>query len=192
MNTLLEVTDLTVNIKTKKTMLTAISNLSFHIHPKETVCLVGESGSGKTVTAKTIMRLMDYENGFITNGKIHFHGEDLVQLPQKKMQTIRGKEIAMVFQEPMAAFDPLFTIGSQIIEFIRQHQHISKKEAKQKAIYLLKRVGISDPEFRMNQYPNELSGGMLQRAMIAMALACEPKLLIADEPTTALDVTIQS
>lgn len=192
MDALLQVADLSVQFNKKSDPVTAVSNLSFAIKPKETVCLVGESGSGKTVTAKALMRLIDYENGSISQGKIRFATNDLAGLPQKDMQSIRGKDIAMVFQEPMAAFDPLFTIGSQMIEFIRQHKPISKQEAKVKAVSLLERVGISDPAFRMNQYPNELSGGMLQRAMIAMALSCDPKLLIADEPTTALDVTIQA
>lgn len=192
MNTLLDVRDLTVGFKTKKGIVTAISDVTLHINAGETVCLVGESGSGKSVTSKAIMRLIDYENGKISNGKILFNQDDLVTMTKKNLNQIRGKKISMVFQEPLAAFDPVFTIGYQLCETMIQHLGIAKKQAWTKGITLLERVGISEPEMRMKQYPNELSGGMLQRAMIAMALACEPELLIADEPTTALDVTIQA
>lgn len=188
---MLEVKALHVDFKTSKGYLSPISNLDLSINAGESVCLVGESGSGKTVTSKAIMRLIEYENGIISKGEISFQGTDLAQLDQRMLQTIRGKKIAMIFQEPLSAFDPVFTIGFQLTEMIVRHQKLSKKEAWNKGIHLLKKVGISEPEYRMKQYPNEFSGGMLQRAMIAMAISCEPDLLIADEPTTALDVTIQ-
>ncbi|PLS05373.1 ABC transporter ATP-binding protein [Neobacillus cucumis] len=192
MEKLLEIKDLQVHFTGSHHKLTAIKDVTLDIKKGETVCIVGESGSGKTVTSKTIMRLIDYESGEIGEGSIVIDGIDLTKLSQKKLRTIRGKKIAMIFQEPMAAFDPVFTIGKQITETILEHKQSNKLGAKERAIYLLKRVGISDAEIRLNQYPNELSGGMLQRAMIAMALACNPDLLIADEPTTALDVTIQA
>ncbi|MFE5323077.1 dipeptide ABC transporter ATP-binding protein [Paenibacillus sp. NPDC056579] len=192
MKQLLDIQQLSVDFATKSGALTALSDISLHIRPGETVCLVGESGSGKTITSKSVMRLIDYENGKITGGSIVLDGTDLTALPQKELKSLRGKKMAMVFQEPMAAFDPVFTIGSQIMEVILEHKLGSKQQAYERAVHLLRRVGIPEPELRMKQYPNELSGGMLQRAMIAMALACGPELLIADEPTTALDVTIQA
>ncbi|WP_010280478.1 ABC transporter ATP-binding protein [Bacillus timonensis] len=192
MKQLLDVQQLKVDFVTKSGYLTAIREITMDIKVGETVCIVGESGSGKTVASKTIMRLIDYENGQITGGNIDFNGTDLAKLSQKNLRAIRGKKIAMIFQEPMAAFDPVFTIGSQIIEMILAHKDTTKAKATEHAVYLLNRVGIPEPQLRLKQYPNELSGGMLQRAMIAMALACGPELLIADEPTTALDVTIQA
>lgn len=192
MSQLLDIQQLKVDFTTKDGYLTAIRDVSFQIKAGETVCIVGESGSGKTVASKSIMRLIDYENGKIADGNIRLNNVDLTQLSQRELRAIRGKKMAMIFQEPMAAFDPVFTIGSQIIETILAHKQSSKEKARERAIYLLQRVGISDAELRLKQYPNELSGGMLQRAMIAMALALGPELLIADEPTTALDVTIQS
>lgn len=192
LTTLLDVKDLTVDFKTKRGLLTAISDIFLTIKPSETVCLVGESGSGKSVTSKAIMRLIDYDNGVISNGQIQFKTDDLARLSSKELNKIRGKKIAMIFQEPSAAFDPVFTIGYQLTETIIKHTKLSKKQAWEKGTSLLKKVGLSEPEIRMKQYPNELSGGMLQRAMIAMALSCEPDLLVADEPTTALDVTIQA
>ncbi|WP_338552576.1 ABC transporter ATP-binding protein [Paenibacillus sp. KS-LC4] len=192
MSQLLTMEHLTVDFKTKRGMLRAITDVSLHIAPGETVCLVGESGSGKTITSKAIMRLIDYENGVIAGGSMRLGDADLVAMPEKELSALRGKRMAMVFQEPMAAFDPIFTIGSQITEVIERHKRDKKREARERAVHLLRRVGIPEPEARMKQYPGELSGGMLQRAMIAMALACGPELLIADEPTTALDVTIQA
>lgn len=189
---ILDVKNLTVQFKTKKGNITTISDISFSIKPSETICIVGESGSGKSVTAKSILRLIEHENGVITNGQILFKGNDLTKLSSKELNNIRGKKIAMIFQEPSAAFDPVFTIGSQISETIIKHLGVSKKEAWERGVELLRKVGLSEPEVRMKQYPSELSGGMLQRAMIAMALSCNPELLIADEPTTALDVTIQT
>ncbi|TDG00734.1 ABC transporter ATP-binding protein [Paenibacillus piri] len=190
--TLLDIQHLTVDFATKHGLLTAIADVSLSIQAGETVCLVGESGSGKTVASKSVMRLIDYENGVISNGRIALDGVELTALTQEQIRVLRGKKMAMIFQEPMAAFDPVFTIGSQIVDSIVQHKRVSKQAAARQSVELLRRVGIPEPELRMRQYPNELSGGMLQRAMIAMALACEPELLIADEPTTALDVTIQA
>ncbi|MEW9701365.1 dipeptide ABC transporter ATP-binding protein [Paenibacillus sp. SI8] len=192
MSQLLAIENLSVSFATKKGSVTAINDISLHIKAGETVCLVGESGSGKSVTSKSVMRLIDYENGLISGGRIVLDGEDLTTKSQKELRAWRGKKMAMVFQEPMAAFDPVFTIGSQIVEVITGHKQASKAQAWQRAVELLRRVGIPEPELRMKQYPGELSGGMLQRAMIAMALSCDPQLLIADEPTTALDVTIQA
>ncbi|OXS59260.1 glutathione ABC transporter ATP-binding protein [Cohnella sp. CIP 111063] len=192
MKQLLDIRNLTVKFATPNGWLTAISDVSLGIRPGETVCLVGESGSGKTITSKSVMRLIDYENGVIADGRIELDGIDIAQAPQKQLRGLRGKKMAMVFQEPMAAFDPVFTIGSQIVEVIVAHKLGNKAQARERAVHLLGRVGIPEPELRMKQYPGELSGGMLQRAMIAMALACGPDLLIADEPTTALDMTIQA
>ncbi|KQX48215.1 MULTISPECIES: ABC transporter ATP-binding protein [unclassified Paenibacillus] len=192
MKQLLEIENLSVQFTTNKGSFTAIQDITLNIGAGETVCLVGESGSGKSVTSKSVMRLIDYENGVISGGQIVLDGDDLATLSQKELRALRGKKMAMVFQEPMAAFDPVFTIGSQITEVIIQHKQGNREQAWERAVHLLKRVGIPEPEIRMNQYPGELSGGMLQRAMIAMALSCNPQLLIADEPTTALDVTIQA
>ncbi|MWJ31723.1 ABC transporter ATP-binding protein, partial [Saccharibacillus sp. WB 17] len=188
----LEVTDLTIDVDTPRGTLTAVSGISFGIGPGETVCLVGESGSGKTIASKAIMRLTDYENGRIAGGSIRLGDQHIESLPPHLIRDLRGRRIAMIFQEPMAAFDPVFTIGSQLIETMRAHRRGKKAVLRQAAIDLLIRVGIPEPELRMEQYPGELSGGMLQRAMIAMALSGGPELLIADEPTTALDVTIQA
>ncbi|HEY2494528.1 MAG TPA: ABC transporter ATP-binding protein [Paenibacillus sp.] len=192
MTQLLDIQHLSVDFNTKKGLLRAITDVSLTIRAGETVCLVGESGSGKTITSKSVMRLIDYENGIISEGNIKLNGVDVVSLSQKELRSLRGKKMAMIFQEPMSAFDPVFTIGSQIVEVIITHQQGGRNKAWNHAVHLLQRVGIPEPEIRMKQYPNELSGGMLQRAMIAMALACGPELLIADEPTTALDVTIQA
>jgi len=190
--TLLEINGLTVQYPTASGAVTPVTDVSFQIRRGETVCLVGESGSGKTITSKAIMRLIDFERGRITSGSVQLDGTELTAVPQSILQSIRGKRVSMVFQEPMSAFDPVFTIGTQLIETIRRHDKKSGKEARAHAVELLRRVGLPEPELRLKQYPNELSGGMLQRAMIAMALACGPELLIADEPTTALDVTIQA
>jgi len=189
---LLTADHLSVQYPGKNGLLDAITDISLHIRTGETVCLVGESGSGKTIAAKTFMRLIDYERGRIAAGHVQFAGQDLVRLTDKELRRLRGRKIAMVFQEPMTAFDPIFTIGSQLIETILRHQRVTRQEAWRRSVDLLRRVGLSEPEARMHQYPGELSGGMLQRAMIAMALSCGPDLLIADEPTTALDMTIQA
>nr|WP_208543918.1 ABC transporter ATP-binding protein [Paenibacillus protaetiae] len=192
MKQLLEIERLSVQFHTKNGPLQALREVSLSIRQGETVCLVGESGSGKTITSKAVMRLIDYENGRITDGRIVLDGIDIGSLPQKELRALRGKKMAMVFQEPMAAFDPVYTIGHQMTETIMVHDRKNKAEAWEHSVRLLERVGIPEPEIRMKQYPGELSGGMLQRAMIAMALCCGPELLIADEPTTALDVTIQA
>ena len=170
----------------------AVDGVDFAIPRGGTVGLVGESGCGKSVTAHTIMRLIDIPPGEIAGGEVWFDGRDLLKLSKDKMRLVRGGEIAMIFQEPMTSRNPVFTIGDQISEAILLHNKVNKKEAWDRAIDSLRLVGVSAPERRVKQYPHELSGGMRQRAMIAMALSCNPKLLIADEPTTALDVTIQA
>lgn len=172
-------------------MAKAVDDVSFSVYPGETVALVGESGSGKSMTALSIMQLIN-KPGRIVDGKITVSDKDLTRLKQKQMTSIRGNEIAMIFQEPMTALNPVYTIGNQIIEVIRKHKKVSKKEAESRAIELLKIVGIPRAEELIKEYPHQLSGGMRQRVMIAIAISCEPKLLIADEPTTALDVTIQA
>ncbi|GAB3043373.1 ABC transporter ATP-binding protein [Virgibacillus ainsalahensis] len=169
----------------------AVDNISFSIYPGETVALVGESGSGKSMTALSVMQLIN-KPGEIVNGNIIMDGKELPQLSSKQMSKIRGNDIAMIFQEPMTALNPVYTIGNQIIETIRKHKKVPKNTARKEAIELLKLVGFPREEEVINEYPHQLSGGMRQRAMIAMAISCEPKLLIADEPSTALDVTIQA
>jgi oligopeptide/dipeptide ABC transporter ATP-binding protein len=170
----------------------AVDDVSFSVGQGETVCIVGESGSGKSVTSLSVMRLIENEGGLITSGKICLDGRDLAQLDQDSMRKIRGSELGMIFQEPMTALNPVFTIGDQIAESVRLHTTSSKKQAWNRALEMLRLVGISEPRIRAAQYPHQLSGGLRQRVMIALALACDPKLLIADEPTTALDVTIQA
>lgn len=169
----------------------AVDDVSFYIDPGETVALVGESGSGKSITALSIMQLIN-KPGEIVNGEIKMSNLELLQLSTKEMGAIRGNQIAMIFQEPMTALNPVFTIGNQIMEVLRRHKQMTKKEAQKEAIHLLNLVGIPRAEAIMKEYPHQLSGGMRQRVMIAIAISCEPKLLIADEPTTALDVTIQA
>lgn len=192
MNPLIQLKDLSVDFKTQDGLLNAINHINLDIGNREIVCLVGESGSGKTITSLSIMRLIDYENGIITNGEILLNGQNLASLSQNEISELRGKKMAMIFQDPMNALDPVYSIGSQITDVILKHNKESKSNAWDQAINLLKSVGIPEPELRMKQYPYELSGGMLQRVMIAIALASGPDLLIADEPTTALDVTIQA
>ena len=169
----------------------AVDNVSFQIRKGEAVALVGESGSGKTVTAMSIMRLVA-PPGRITGGEVLFKGRDLASMPEKELREIRGNDIAMVFQEPMTSLNPVFKIGDQVSEAIRIHKKVSRKEARKRAGEMLELVAIPDPLKRLDDYPHQLSGGMRQRVMIAMALSCDPELLIADEPTTALDVTIQA
>ncbi|QEK12968.1 ABC transporter ATP-binding protein [Crassaminicella thermophila] len=187
----LEVKNLRTSFFTHVGEVKAIRGVSFHLDKGEAVGLVGESGSGKSVTSMSIMRLLQYP-GKIVDGEITFKGKDIVNLSEKEMQSIRGNEMAMIFQDPMTSLNPVYTVGDQIMEAIRKHQGLNKKEARKKAIEMLKLVGIPSPQKRVDNYPHEFSGGMRQRAMIAMALSCEPNLLIADEPTTALDVTIQA
>ena len=169
----------------------AVRDISFSVEQGSVLGIVGESGSGKSVTSLSIMGLLQYP-GKIVGGEIVYNGEDLVKYNKRKMQEIRGKEIAMIFQDPMTSLNPVYTVGNQIMEMILAHEKMSKAEARKRAIEMLGLVGIPSPEKRIDNYPHEFSGGMRQRAMIAMALACNPKLLIADEPTTALDVTIQA
>jgi oligopeptide/dipeptide ABC transporter ATP-binding protein len=194
---ILEVKNLRTYFKTDAGTARAVDGVSFHVNPGETLGIVGESGSGKSVTSLSIMGLIPTPPGEIHPGSvILFRGdrglEDLVQAKEARMRQVRGNDIAMIFQEPMTSLNPVFTVGMQIMETLRLHQGLSKRAARQKAIDMLQLVGIPIPEQRVDEYPHQLSGGMRQRVMIAMALACDPKLLIADEPTTALDVTIQA
>ena len=172
--------------------LRASDDLSYQVHKGECVAIIGESGSGKTVEALSILRLIPYPPGLIVDGQILFHGQDLLQMSDQEMRQIRGSKISMIFQEASTALDPVMTIGNQIAEALRIHKGMKKKEALEKAVELLRRVDIPNPEQRFKQYPHEFSGGMQQRAMIAMAMSCDPEILIADEPTTALDVTVQA
>jgi oligopeptide transport system ATP-binding protein len=188
----LEVKDLHISFQTFSGEVQAIRGVSFDLYKGETLAIVGESGSGKSVTTKAIMRLLPESNSEIRNGEILFEGKDLTKLSDKTMQKIRGKDISMIFQDPMTSLNPTMKVGKQIIEPIMKHQKLGKTEAKKRAIDILKLVGIPQPEERFNQYPHQFSGGMRQRVVIAIALACNPKVLIADEPTTALDVTIQA
>jgi oligopeptide transport system ATP-binding protein len=192
MEKILEVKDLSVSFQTYGGEVQAVRNVNFDLYKGETLAIVGESGSGKSVTTQTIMKLIPMPPGKIKNGQILFEGKDIVPLSDKQMEKVRGKEISMIFQDPMTSLNPTMKIGRQIMEGLIKHQNMSTSSAKERAIEMLRLVGIAMPERRVNQYPHEFSGGMRQRAMIAIALAANPKLLIADEPTTALDVTIQA
>ena len=189
---LLEIQGLKTHFKTDDGWLHAVDGVDIAIEAGETVCVVGESGCGKSVTAKTVMKLIDMPPGRIVAGKVLWRGRDLVPTTPEEMQKIRAKEIAMIFQEPMTSLNPVYTVGEQIAESVRLHEGLSKKAAMDRAVEMLRLVKIPTAERRVNDYPHQFSGGMRQRVMIAIALACNPKLLIADEPTTALDVTIQA
>ena len=191
MQPLLEVKDLRTSFFTDAGEVRAVDGVSFAVEAGKLMGLVGESGSGKTASVLSVMRLLP-ESARVMGGALLFEGRDLLKLSEPEMRAVRGAKIAMIFQEPMTSLNPVFTIGSQIGEAVRLHQHTARRETLERTIEALRLVGIADPERRVNDYPHQLSGGMRQRVMIAMALACEPKLLIADEPTTALDVTIQA
>jgi oligopeptide/dipeptide ABC transporter ATP-binding protein len=189
---LLEIRHLKTYFKVMDGTVPAVDDISFSLKRGQTLGIVGESGSGKSVTALTIMRLLDIPPAEIASGEVWFDGREILSMPMEEMRKIRGKDMAMIFQEPLTSLNPVFTIGDQITEQVLLHLKVGKKEALDRAIESLGLVGIPSPERRVKQYPHEMSGGMRQRVMIAMALSCEPKLLIADEPTTALDVTIQA
>jgi peptide/nickel transport system ATP-binding protein len=189
---LLDIQGLKTHFKTDDGWLHAVDGVDLFIDAGETLCVVGESGCGKSVTAKTVMKLIDMPPGKIVAGKVLWQGRDLVPLPEADMRKIRAKEIAIIFQEPMTSLNPVYTVGEQIAESVRLHDGLSRKDALDRAVEMLRLVRIPTPERRVHDYPHQFSGGMRQRVMIAIALACSPKLLIADEPTTALDVTIQA
>ncbi|RKX79622.1 MAG: ABC transporter ATP-binding protein [Spirochaetes bacterium] len=191
-DTLLNVKNLKTYFFTDEGVARAVDGMSLSVRKGETLGVIGESGCGKSVTALSIMRLIDSPPGKILEGEVIFGGEEMLKKSSSEMRKIRGKEISMIFQEPMTSLNPVYTIGNQISETVLFHQNVNKNEARKIAVEMLKLVGIPLPERRVNEYPHQLSGGMRQRAMIAMALSCKPKLLIADEPTTALDVTIQA
>ena len=189
---LVEVRNLKTHFYTEDGISPAVDGVNLYINRGETLCVVGESGCGKSVTSLSVMRLVPEPPGRIVDGEIVFEGRDLLKLSEQEMRQVRGNAISMIFQEPMTSLNPIYTVGHQIVETIIQHQSISKREALDKVVELLRLVGIPLPDKRVNEYPHQLSGGMRQRVMIAMALSCNPRLLIADEPTTALDVTIQA
>lgn len=189
---ILRVENLKTTFFTDEGVIPAVDNVSFHLDEKETLAIVGESGCGKTVTSLSILRLIPYPPGKITDGHIYYNDRDLLDLSEKEMRSIRGNDISMIFQEPMTSLNPVFTVGAQIMESLIVHQNMSKADARKRAIEMIRLVGIPAPEKCVDYYPHQLSGGMRQRIMIAMALACRPKILIADEPTTALDVTVQA
>lgn len=188
----MEVDNLHVSFSTYGGTVKAVRGVSFDLYEGETFAIVGESGCGKSVTSQSIMQLLPKHSAVITDGSIRFKGKDLCRLPEKEMRAIRGAEISMIFQDPMTALNPTLTVGDQLAEAILQHRDVTKDEAKKAVISMLELVGIPNPKERLKQYPHQFSGGMRQRIVIAMALICEPEILIADEPTTALDVTIQA
>ena len=191
-NVILEVKDLKVSFYKRRREGQAVRDVNFTLEEGQTLGIIGESGSGKSVSGMSVMGLVPSIGGKIRSGEIIYEGTDLLKLSPKEMRKIQGNKIAMIFQEPMTSLNPVFTVGYQLCEPLRFHLHMTKAEAEKRAVELLRMVGLSSPEKRVLQYPHQLSGGMRQRVMIAMALACNPKILIADEPTTALDVTIQA
>ena len=190
--TILEIKDLCVEFQTVEGTVHAVDHLNYTLHKGEKLGIVGESGSGKSVSSLGMMQLIPNPPGRITGGEILYHGKDLVKASEKEMQKIRENEISMIFQEPMTSLNPIIKCGKQIAESLRLHRGMKKKEAMEEAVRMMRAVGIANPEVRAHEYPHQMSGGMRQRVMIAMALACQPQILIADEPTTALDVTIQA
>ncbi len=192
MKDLLHIEQLKTHFSTEAGTVRAVDGVSLHVRAGETVCIVGESGCGKSITAMSVMGLVEGPSGKVVGGAIEFDGRDLLAMKANELRAVRGNDIAMIFQEPMSSLNPVLKIGEQIVEPLMEHRKLSRKEARARAIELIALVGISRPEQIMESYPHELSGGMLQRVMIAIAVSCEPKLLIADEPTTALDVTIQA
>ncbi|MEO6321134.1 MAG: ABC transporter ATP-binding protein [Polaromonas sp.] len=189
---LLQVEDLRVEFRTRRGAATVLNGVDFHIRGGETLCVVGESGCGKSMTALALLRLIPSPPGRISGGRVLFQGEDLLQASEARMREVRGNRISMIFQEPMTSLNPVFTVGNQIGESLRLHAGLDAGQARARAIEMLRQVGIPAPEQRVDEYPHQMSGGMRQRVMIAMALACRPDILIADEPTTALDVTVQA
>lgn len=192
MNALLEIENLRVTFNTRYGEVTALDSVSMHVNAGETLGVVGESGCGKSITALSVMGLIPSPPGRVAGGAIRLNGEDLTQATEARMRTLRGADVAMIFQEPMTSLNPVFTVGDQIAEAIMLHQKVDSDQAFRDAVALLDRVGIPSPDARARDYPHQLSGGMRQRVMIAMAVSCRPKVLIADEPTTALDVTVQA
>lgn len=188
---LLEVKDLTTAFRTDYGRVVTVDHVNFHVNKGEILCIVGESGCGKSVTSLSIMGLLG-RGGTVEDGSVLFEGKNLLEMTEKELDKVRGNQISMIFQDPLTSLNPVFTVGNQITESIRVHMNLSKKEAKERAIQILEKVGMPDTEAVMKKYPHMLSGGMRQRVMIAMALCCHPTLIIADEPTTALDVTIQA